>query len=60
MKEKSSVQELAGKSELRSIRSRDEISDGILLGPAPQIRRIRLKCESASGTGKDFSPVMVL
>ncbi len=60
MCEKSSVQELAGKSELVCGRCREEISDGILLGPAPQIKRIRLKCEPAGDTGREFSPVMIL
>lgn len=60
MKEKIGVQELAGRNELVCIKCRDEISDGILVGPAPQKRFINFKCASADRSGKECSPAMVL
>lgn len=60
MKEKGSVQELAGKTELNCEVCRDDISDGILLGPAPQIKKISLKCEALSSRKDAFLPMMIL
>ncbi len=60
MKEKGSVQELAGKTELCCDICRDEISDGILLGPGPNIKKIMLKCEPLSIRKGDAVPTMIL
>ncbi len=60
MKEKDSVKELSGKTELLCVRSRDDISDGILMGPAPQTKNIRLKCEALDPEKGDFFPCMIL
>lgn len=60
MKEKESIQELAGRDELFCRVFRDDISDGILLGPGPFIKRISLKCESLNHGKSEFGPVMIL
>ncbi len=60
MKEKVTVQELSGKNEIRCKKIRDEISDGILIGPAPQIKRIRLKCKATDSSNSKFAPAMIL
>ena len=60
MKEKGSIKELAGKTELNCKVCKDDISDGILVGPAPQIKKISLKCEALDRKKGDFSPMMIL
>ena len=60
MKEKGIVQEMAGKNELRCKKSRDEISDGILLGPDPKIKNISLKCAHLDPSNENTSPAIIL
>ncbi|MCR5591688.1 MAG: HD-GYP domain-containing protein [Lachnospiraceae bacterium] len=57
MKEKDSVQELAGRNELSCVKIRDEMSDGILLGD--EIKTIRLKCVPVK-KGAGFRGAMIL
>ncbi|MBO4903333.1 MAG: HD-GYP domain-containing protein [Lachnospiraceae bacterium] len=58
MQEKDSIKELSGKNELNCTLLRDEISDGILLGP--NIKKIRLKCEALDPAEDGFMPVLIL
>ncbi|MBP5384496.1 MAG: HD domain-containing protein, partial [Lachnospiraceae bacterium] len=58
MKEKGSVQELAGKDELLCGQLRDAISEGILLGP--QIKKINLKCETRDKDEGKGRPAIIL
>ncbi|MBR6237993.1 MAG: HD-GYP domain-containing protein [Lachnospiraceae bacterium] len=60
MKEKIGVQELAGKNELYCDEFRDDISEGILLGPAPTIKHIALKSSAINFKDGDASPAMIL
>ena len=60
MKEKGSVQELAGRTELSCEVCRDDISDGILVGPNPNIKKISLKCEALDKRKGGFSPTIIL
>ena len=60
MKEKIGVQELAGKDEIDCYNFLDQISEGIVVGPAPQPRRIRLKCEPLDPGNSDYFAGMVL
>ncbi|MCR5672441.1 MAG: HD-GYP domain-containing protein [Lachnospiraceae bacterium] len=60
MQEKGSIQELAGKTELNCVDLREEISDGILLGPAPVTKTIRLKCKATDHENGESYPAMVL
>ncbi len=60
MKEKSSIKELSGKAELCCKVCRDDISDGILVGPSPQKRRISFMCEALDRTKEEASPMMIL
>ena len=60
MKDKGTVQELSGKSELYCTVPGDEISEGILLGPVPNIRRIGMKCEPADRSKAEASPMIIL
>lgn len=60
MKEKIGVQELAGKDEIDCYNFLDQISEGIVVGPAPQPRRISLKCEPLDKGNSDFFAGMVL
>ncbi len=60
MKEKGSIRELSGKTELNCKVCRDDISDGILVGPAPQIKRISFMCEALDRAKGESSPMMIL
>lgn len=59
MKEKGSVQELSGRSELICKERREDISDGILVGPAPVKKKISLKC-APLGNSEPFDHEMIL
>ncbi|MBR5361530.1 MAG: hypothetical protein IK123_11640, partial [Lachnospiraceae bacterium] len=60
MKEKIGVQELAGKNELYCDEFRNDISEGIILGPAPTIKHISLKCSAISYKNGNASPSIIL
>ncbi len=60
MREKESAQELAGRAELCCKACREEISEGILIGPRPYIKRISLKCEALDRSKGKADPVMIL
>ncbi len=60
MKEKGSVQELAGRDELNCVECTNEISEGILIGPDPQFKKIRLKCEALDKKKGDADPALIL
>lgn len=60
LREQNSVKELAGKNELSCEEDRDEMSDGILVGPNPEIRYISFRCEAMDKGRRDFEPSMVL
>ena len=57
LKEKDSIQELAGRNELTCAKCRDEISEGVLL--SPEAKTIRLKCVPVK-KGTPFQGAMVL
>lgn len=60
MKEKTGVQELSGKDELACDVCRDDISDGILIGPELRIKKISLKCAPLDRSKGEASPVIIL
>lgn len=60
MKEKIGVQELAGKNELYCNEIKDDISEGILIGPAPVIRHITLKCSAIDPKEGAAFPAMII
>ena len=60
MREKGSVTELSGKNKLTSENFRDEISDGILIGPDPYLKNIRLKCRPLDEKKGGALPSMIL
>ena len=60
MRERNAVKELSGKSDLFCNKIRDDISDGIQIGPAPVIKRIKFKCNAIDKRDRDFEPCMIL
>ncbi len=60
MRERSSIKELSGKSELYCDSLREEVSGGILIGPDPTIKKIRLKSESIDKKAKNYPPSIIL
>ncbi len=60
LKEKTGLAELRGKNEISSETCFDEISEGILVGPDPLIKTIRLKCEAINRSKGSFFGQIVL
>ncbi len=60
MKEKDGSAELSGRSQLLCMESREEISEGILIGPGPDTRYISLRCNVIDGKDNDYSPAMII
>ena len=60
LKEKEKAKELTGSTEFSCNKMRDEISEGIIIGPWPNRKHITLECEPRERSRGEAIPAMVL